>query len=409
MPQQTVQLKKTGAQRYTLYYHSTSLDEIGAGISGRAVTDTLYVNPNGTGVDGKTWANAYTTIQDALDAASTDADDLTQIVISPHTTYYDINTTGDPTWTGNYELIGPHRKWAPIRNTHASATSILKFTGKASIRDLAISQTGAVNGVIFTNSGARVRHCGFNSENCTGAVTAIHLDGSAAATKAAIIEDVQVQGNVSYTTALHINASSVNEVSHFHAHTCLAGIKFSGAASDSNNFHQIDIGDSAIGIDIDAGNDQLFDNVIFHHNTKNIDDEVGDSSWNNIQGEFNVSIEPNDFTGVTVNTHANADTFGTDTEIRAAATSTDGPFKVAAYVIEASAAEKFRVRFSSDSGSTHFADIMTEGEVNNIKSQAKQASDATDHIFNKGTKISASAKCESGGESVVVWLKLQDI
>ena len=105
------------------------LAEMGAGISGRAITDTLYVSPDGAGTNGKTWAGAFTTIQAALDAASTDANDCTQIIIAPHT-MYDINTTGDPTWTGNYELIGTHRLWQPVRNYHASATSVMKFTGK---------------------------------------------------------------------------------------------------------------------------------------------------------------------------------------------------------------------------------------------------------------------------------------
>jgi len=70
----------------------------------RAVTATLRVSPNGTGVDGLSWRTAYTTIQDALDAASTDADDCTLILISPHTTNYDIDTTGDPTWAANVIL-----------------------------------------------------------------------------------------------------------------------------------------------------------------------------------------------------------------------------------------------------------------------------------------------------------------
>ena len=409
MPQQAVQLKQTGAQRYTLYYNSTSLDEIGAGISGRAVTDTLYVSPNGNGLDGSTWDRAYTTIQAALDAASTDADDNTQIVISPHTTYYDIDTTGNPTWTGNYEIIGSHRLWAAVRNSHASATCIMKFTGKVSIRDLAIFQIGTVNGVIFTGNGFRIRDCGFNSEGLTGAATAIYIDGSGGMTQGGIIDDIQLLGHVSYTKGLYINASRINEFSGMHIHKCLTGIQIAGATSDSNTFMDNDIGDCALGIDIDAGNEQLFDGLVLHHNTANVDDEVGDSIWNNIQGEFDVSIEPNNFTGVTVATHADADTFTTTpVEVRAAATSTK-PFKIAAYVVEGSAAEKFRVRFSSNSGASYFADMMIEGEVNKIKSTAKQASDATDHIFNKGTQIVASAKSESGGNSVVVWLKIQEI
>lgn len=73
------------------------LSEIGTGGIGRAVTATLYVSPNGSGADGLTWLTAYTTIQAALDVASTDADACTLIFIGPHATNYNINTTGDPT------------------------------------------------------------------------------------------------------------------------------------------------------------------------------------------------------------------------------------------------------------------------------------------------------------------------
>lgn len=43
------------------------------------------------------------------------------ILVGPHATYYDIDTTGDSTWTGNYEIKGTHRLWAPVRNEHNGA------------------------------------------------------------------------------------------------------------------------------------------------------------------------------------------------------------------------------------------------------------------------------------------------
>jgi len=386
-----------------------SLDEIGAGIIGRAVTDTLYVTPNGTGTDGKTWVTAYTTIQAALDAASTDADDCTLINIAPHTSQYDIYTTGDPTWSGNYILKGTHRLWAPIKNTHGSATSVMKFTGKASLMDLAIFQQGTVNGVIFTKSGFRIRHCGFNSEGLTGAATSIYIDGSDAITRGGIIDDIQVLGNVTYTKGLYINQSKINEFHNMHMHKCLTALHIVDADSIYNIFQNLVIGDCALGIDIDTGDDQHFNGVTFHDNTKNIFDIIGNSVWTNIHGEFDITIEPDDFTGVTVATHVDGGKWGTDTEIRAAATSPEKPFKIVAVVVEADAAEKFRLRLSADSGDTHFDDLFTEGELNAIKREASVASDATDHIFNRGTKISGSSKSESGDNSVVVWLKIQEI
>ena len=377
------------------------LDEIGSS-SGRAYTDTLYVSPNGTATDGRTWVTAYTTIQAALDAASTDADDCTKIMNSPHTTFYDINTTGDPTWTGNYELVGSHRLWAPVRNSHVSATSIMKFSGKVGIKDLALFQTAAVDGIIFTGNGFRIRHCGFNSESITGAATSIHIDGSGGMTQGGIIEDIQVKGHSTRTTALYMNASRINEFRHMHIHDCLTGVQILGATSDYNTFHDCDIGDCAIGLDIDAGNEQHFDHIDFHHNTKNVDDEVGDSTWANIHGEFDISIEPDTWAGTGVSAGVDDVTWGADTELRAAASSPEKPFRIVGTQLEADDSEKFRLRLSADSGATFFDDIQIEGDANAVKREAAAADAATEHIFNKGTRISGSVKSQSGGNGMIV-------
>jgi len=378
------------------------LPEIGAGIVGRAVTATLYVSPNGDNTNGKTWATAYQTINAALDAASTDGDVLTQILIGPHTTFYDINTTGDPTWTGNYELKGSHRLWAAVKNTHASATSVMKFTGKASLMDLAIFTQGSVDGVIFTKSGARVRNCGFNSENLAGAATSIYLDGSSSAIRGAILEDIQFLGNVTYTKALRLNAAYVNEIFHLHIHKALVGIHMEGAASDFNHFENCDIGECALGIDLDAGDDTHFDHIDFHHNTANIDDEVGNAIWKNIHGQFAIAIEPEDLDGVEIT--AGNDDWGADTEIRAALTSTI-PFKVVAYQLSPSSDETTLIRLSADSGSTFFAESIFASK----KNKAATSSAGTEFIFNKGTRISASVWSPAAGRTVDIWLEIQEI
>ena len=385
------------------------LPEIGTSIAGRAVTATLYVSPEGAGTDGKTWATAFTTIQAALDAASTDADECTQIVVGPHTTYYDINTTGDPTWAGNYVIIGSHRIWAAVRNEHDTATSVFKFTGKVSIRDLAIFTADAVDGVIFTGNGWRVRRCGFNSSGTDAANTSVYIDGSAALTRGGIMEDVQFIGHVTHTKAIHINTSTVNEFHNVTLHTCLTGIHIEGATSDYNLFKDCDIGDCALAVDIDAGNEQHFINLRLHNNTNNVDDEVGDSTWYNTDGQFAISTEPDDFTGVAVNTGDGADTWtAADVEVRAAATSTK-PFRIVGMNLEAGTGEKYRIRLTAD-GTNYFDDFQFEGVAAGINTQSFTFPGGTEFIFNKGTQIKASSKSESGGvDNLNVWLKIQEI
>jgi len=147
--------------------------DIGTQVIGVAVTHTLHVSPDGDNSTGKTWGTAFTTIQAALDTASTDANDCTLILVAPVTTFYDINTTGDPTWAANVIIQGSHRNWAKIQNSHASATSIMKLTGKAALMDLYFNLgSGSSNGVILTQSGFRVDNCQFVGEDLTGAATA---------------------------------------------------------------------------------------------------------------------------------------------------------------------------------------------------------------------------------------------
>ena len=395
-------------QRNGIYYPDVNL---GMPTIKRAVTETLYVSPNGNNIDGSNWVNVYTTIQGALGAASTDANECTLILIAINTgaNNYDIDTTGDPTYSGNYILKGTHRTWAKIKNTHASATSILKFTGYVSLEDLNFNLgSGSGNGVIITKSAFRVRKCQFVGEDLTGAATALHIDG-ATVLKHGIIEDCHFRGHVTHMTGILLDKAGSNLLNGLYIHDCLKGVQVVDSDSDHNLLYSADIGDCAIGVDIDAGNVQVLTDVIFHGNTLNIDDEVGDHIYTNVDGSFVVSTEPDDFTGVNVPTGDGADLWGADTEVRAAASSTV-PFRIISFGHEADASEKFRVRMSADGGSTYFTDFQFEGVAAGINTSSASLPSGTEYIFNKGTQILAAAKSESAGiDNVAVWLEIQEI
>jgi len=377
-------------------------DSIGSGISGRTITATLHVSPDGDNSDGSSWAKAYQTIQAALTAASTDANDCTLILIAPHATYYDIDTTGDPTWTGNYELRGTHRIWAAIRNEHDTATSVFKFTGKVSLVDLAIFTEDAVNGVIFTNNGWRVRTCGFNSSGTDGANTSVYIDGSAALTRGGIMGDVQFIGNAATTTAISINQSTVNEFHNVNIHTCLVGVLIADADSDYNKFNNIDIGDSALGLDINAGNEQHFDNIHFHHNTANVDDEVKDHNWINIIGQFPIAILPDNFTGVACDTGDGADAW--TLVLQTLYTNAGhGPFRIVGIHLEPAVAGWYRLHMTADE-TIYFDDLMFDAN----KREGTAAPSGTEYIFNAGTVIKGASKSDSDGvDGLIVWLEVQ--
>ncbi len=377
-------------------------DMLGNATAGVAITATLRVSPDGDNSDGLSWRTAYQTINTALDAASTDANDMTLILIAPHATYYDINTTGDPSWAANVILLGSvSDAYVDIRNTHASATHIMTLTGKSAVINLTFTQTGNVDGINMTHGGAVVKHIRFNGTAMTGAGTSLHLDG--ASVQHGRIEDLEFHGHVSYTTGLLIDQWGFCNFINLHFETCLTAIQIVGVDSDENDFKHLDIGDCALGIDIDAGNNQHFTDVGFHDNTRDVDDEVGDHAWVLIHGRFDIEILPDDVTGINVSTGA-AGVYGADTELLAAA-GRDNPFLVVGYAFDPSTTELYNVRFSDDSGATFFDIVPFFGS----KQSGSSAPSGTEHIFNAGTRISASARDVSGGDNVDVWLLIQEI
>jgi len=386
----------------------TALKEIGSSAIARAVTQTLYVSPNGSGTNGLTWATAYTTIQAALDAASTDGDDCTLIMISPHATHYNIDTTGDPTWAANVILNGTHRTWAKVMNSHVSATSIMKFTGKAAVINLNFNLGTAMNGLIMTYGGFRVNRCQFVGEDLGGVATALEVVGASAIKHGKIIGCDFLGEGTTQMTAIKLDKVTFSLLEDIRIHKCKTGIQIADATSDQNMLRGIDIGESGIGLDLDAGNEQHISNVLFHDNTTNIDDDVGDHHYTNIDGEFPVTTIPDNFTGIDVATGDGLDTWtAADVTVRAAAAK---PFRIIGISVEADASEKFRLRLTGAGGSPHFADIQIEGTANVNKRQSLSLPSGTEFIFNKGAVIEASAKSESDGvDHVFVWLELQEI
>ena len=125
--------------------------------------------------------------------------------------YYDIDTTGDPTFSCNVILAGTHRNWAKVKNDHVAATSILKLTGRASVINLNFNLgDNNPDGLILTRGGGRVRKCQFVGEDLTGAATALWLDTNSA--KHSKVEDVDFLGkDGTLMTALKVDQLCCSE------------------------------------------------------------------------------------------------------------------------------------------------------------------------------------------------------
>lgn len=401
----------TAASDSVIGLSKNQLPQIGAGIAGRAVTATLYVSPNGSGEGGKTWRDAYTTIQAALDAASTDVNECTLILVGINTgsIFYDIDTTGDPTYEGNYIIKGTHRTWQKIKNTNSGATSVLKFTGYTALIDININLGDEdVDGVIFTKGASRCYNCQFIGEDLTGLADAVRYEGDTLI-KHHRMKDCTFRGNKTYMTGIRINNSCCSGYFDLVFHDCLTAVQIlddnSADTSDDNFFKALDIGNCTTGINIETGNKQHFQDITFHGCDINIDDEVGDHIWDEIKGDFPITILPTDLVGTTLIADAAANVYGLDTELRAAALSTK-PFRIVGILVEPVVAQWYQIRLSADSGSTFFDQIM----VQTARSAGSSVPSGTSYIFNKGTRISGSVKAESdGSDQIKVWLKIQEM
>jgi len=177
-------------------------------------------------------------------------------------------------------------------------------------------------------------------------VLPLWLDGSPS--KHGKVIGCEYLGSPAHMAAIKVDQIARSQFQELRIHECAVGIQTVGVGADSNLFRILDIGECGIGLDLDEGNGQHFDDIWLHGNTINVDDEVGDHVWHKIHGQFPMVVVPDDLTGVQVNC-GGVGAWGADTEIRAGALATK-PFRVAAVNLDPSAAERYSIRFSADSG-----------------------------------------------------------
>ncbi len=381
--------------------------ELGSATDGLSVTRTLYVHLNGNNSDGLTWESAYNTLQAALEVASLDPDELTLLMIGPNVSGYDIDTAGDPTYSGNYVFNGSYRNWVHILNSNGSANSVLKFTGKIAFDHITIDIGATDNdGIIIDGTaaqGARLNHVYIEGENATGACEGITLSGGVEYVR---FDDVLIHGDGTNLNGMLINNSPLGHFHNLEMHHCNDGLKIANAASDFNEFHRMVLHDCVLGINIDAGNEQFFDDILFDGCTDNIDDEVGGHFWTNIKGQFPTAYSPTTMAGVTVTAGVGANTWSAaGQEIRAAATA--APFRVLGVVLEAAVDERYQVKLND--GTTDFAIFTAQGTTPSPRSSPTNMPSGTDFIFNKGVSIDAYAKSESGSNNIQVTVLVQEI
>lgn len=386
----TVKSSTVGAT-YTNYFNK-----------GMRYTDILYVSPDGDGSDGSNWEKAYATFLAAYTAASDDANDFTLIFVGAGT--YDFAVTGGQAIAKNIHIEGAGIGITIFKNTHATNTHVFTVSKPFCISDCTIYRMTTSHGIVLT-SGAKP--CIENVLIDMGTEAAAAGTGlSMTSVSNGIFKNITVAGDATNTIGIDINTSNSNHFEHIDVVDCATGIKIQNAASDGNFFHLIDFHDNILALDIDAGNNQHFEDVTFIGNTTNIDDEVGDSHWINVHGNFIIGSFPQDLSGVTVADGA-GNAYGTYVEIIAAATN-DGPFRIIGATIEAEDSGHHAIRLSADGGTTYFYEVNIDVSAAVASRVAISLPSGTEYVFNKGTAIHAAWKSSNGNsEANLIWLQRQ--
>jgi hypothetical protein len=375
--------------------------------SGRPYTKILYVSSNGSGSDGKSWASAYTTIQDALDAASVDSNDFTLILIAPGT--YDINTTGVPTWSANVAIIGSHRNTVIIKNDHGSASAVMQLSGKSSLKDVTIDcGSGSNDGLILTSDGARLENIYLEAENVTGAHNALEFSGSIEYVKC---EDVMIHGVITHTKGVYLNDCKLSTFINFQIHECATGLHLDHADDDDNFFNFFHIHGCTLGVLIDAGIENQFKNLMLLSNTTNVTTCAG-NHWNNPYFEPQiVRILPETAsTGTVVSSKNVADTYADNyTQIDDGTTFTK-LFKVVGMALGN----------PSDNTATYIVKIATgaaasEVDIGRGMHQANRfgagfSQGFESGVIDPGVRVSANCQSENAvADTIQVWLQYIEI
>ena len=376
--------------------------------------ETFFVCAEGDNTDGSSWEHAYTDIQTALDAASTDSDKCALILLSPiaGTTRYDINTTGDPTWTGNYAIVGIARHFASIKNSHASATSTLKFTGKVYLANFSIYMNTDNNGIIIGANGSEIHNIGFNGENLTSGASGLILEGSSSL-KHITIDGCHFHGDSTLTNFTGITFAGAYDclVKDCNFHDGLLGINLTHADDDDDHFRNLELHNCATGIKIDLATcvNNHFREISFTLCTTNIDDGGTDTILQKIGLEsLSASVAPADLTGVVVTAGVGANTWTVAcTEIRSAVAATK-PFYVTGLVFDPDTLEKWGLRLYDDGGTTPFWEGVLEG-LAAVANRSQRVLFADKVLIAQGTQICSRAKSETGGNNIDVWLKIEEI
>jgi len=393
---------------------SSNVDELAAIDSSkeaRVYTDVLFVNPNGSNGDGKSWDNAINNLYDALQLCSTNDHDMTLLLLSTdNNSGFDINISGDPLVSANVEIRGVGMNATKIVNNHSGATSILKFTKIGNLSNIAIICGTGSDGIIYTGSGVKgstIESCYIDSSNMVVGRCGLKLESGCSHV---LINDLRIFGNSSNSTGISIQGATSVYMGKIDVLKCKTGIH----GFDSNNnyiffYEKCMVKECNIGVKIDDGDKTCFESVCFYGNTSNVNLSGGNVVHFDQNGinwsDYYYKIIPNNVSsGITIQAGSNN---GEDGEWTNLITGSDtlNPFKVSGVYVDnpSDANTLYGLKLAFGDSNTEFCQTFFHGAggrrtlvVDNVNSP----------VFTGGTLISAKLQSANGGsDSCKIWLQ----
>lgn len=237
-------------------------------------TAILFVSQNGDDTYGSSWSTAFCELEDALDEASTDANNYTLILVAPG--IYDFNRSS-PIWNCNVKIVGIALKSdVRIINTHSSTEFVAKFTRDIHMKTLHIYSGTQGNGIIVDQGSAYFENIMILSTGATQVSTVLTLNR----TKYIYTDDVVLDGVSNLSTSLKLVNTNKSRMIGLRIYNSIVGINISDSICNLNFFENINLKYCGTAVYIyENAYHNSFHQISFFGNIVNINDNGNFSVW----------------------------------------------------------------------------------------------------------------------------------